>query len=90
MYNPNIDCKIICPKCGAEMIYNDMEWVNTLKEWELEQKCPKCHHRFNIHQRDLEFIHKPTNANLLVREANDIQEKILLLIERMENIDKLR
>ena len=83
MYDKDIECKIICPKCGQERVFNDREYVDTLQDWELPIICTKCHNRFVIHRRDVETFYKTAYGDICIDESRKLKEKIISLIERI-------
>ena len=88
MYDKDIECKIICPKCGQERVFNDREYVDTLQDWELPIICTKCHNRFVIHRRDVETFYKTAHGDIRIDESRKLKEKIISLMERIEGKGK--
>ena len=83
MFEPNIESNVICPKCGWKWIFNDMAYVNHLSEWGIPMSCPKCKHKFRVKKSNTKHTHKPTNSNIIVKEAEETKKKILSLMERI-------
>ena len=81
MYDKDIECKIICPKCGQERVFNDREYVDTLQDWELPIICTKCHNRFVIHSKDVETFYKTAHGDIRIGESRKLKERIISLME---------